>query len=53
LVRKSQSKVEVYAEVPLQLIPEKRVSVGKTSSGNVSLERWKQEAEKPLYLRRI
>jgi hypothetical protein len=54
LGRNSKSKFDVYTEVPLQLIPE-NVVVEATSgnSSRASLERRKEEAEKPIYLRRL
>jgi hypothetical protein len=54
LGRKSKSKLQVYTEVPLQLIPE--IAAVDAKSGNfsgASLEKRKEEAEKPLYLRRL
>jgi hypothetical protein len=53
LGRQSKSKLEVYTEVPLQLVPEIVAAPKRSKSGSVSLERRKEEAEKPLYLRRV
>jgi hypothetical protein len=52
--RNSKSKLDVYTEVPLQLIPENAaVVVASGNSSSASLEKRKEEAEKPIYLRRL
>lgn len=54
LGRNSKSKLDVYTEVPLQLIPENAAVVAATGkSSSASQEKWKEEAEKPIYLRRL
>jgi hypothetical protein len=54
LGRISKSKLDVYTEVPLQLIPENAtVDAESGNSSGLSLEQRKEEAEKPIYLRRL
>jgi len=56
--RNSKAKLEIYAEIPLQLTPKNSIkehAVTVTNSGNsdMPLEKRKEDADKPLYLKRM
>jgi hypothetical protein len=56
--RKSKAKLDIYAKVPLQLIAETSieedvVTVADSGNSNMPLEKRKEEANKPLYLKRV
>jgi hypothetical protein len=53
--RKSKAKLEIYAEIPLQLnsIREHAVTVTKSGNSDMPLEKRKEDADKPLYLKRM
>jgi hypothetical protein len=53
--RKSKAKLEIYAEIPLQLnsIREHAVTVTKSGNSDMPLEKRKADADKPLYLKRM
>jgi hypothetical protein len=56
--RNSKAKLDVYAKMPLQLISEnsieERVVIAAISgTSNMPLEKRKEDASKPLYLKRI
>jgi len=53
--RKSKAKLEIYAEIPLQLNSIREHAVTVTNSGNADmpLEKRKADADKPLYLKRM
>jgi hypothetical protein len=56
--RNSKAKLEIYAKIPLQLIPESSmeepvVTVADSGTSSTPPERRKEDASKPLYLKRI
>ena len=56
--RKSKAKLEIYAEIPLQiaannLIEEHVVTVTDSGNSDMPLEKRKEDADKPLYLKRM
>lgn len=53
LARQSKPKFDVYPEVHLQLTSEKVATENSGNFENMSTAKRKEEAEKPLYLRRL
>ena len=56
--RNSKAKLEIYAEIPLQIaaktsIEEHVITVADTGDSDVLLEKRKEDADKPLYLKRM
>jgi hypothetical protein len=55
--RNSKAKLEIYAKMPLQLISEDSeahvVIAADSSTSKMSLEKRKEDASKPLYLKRV
>ena len=55
--RNQKAKLDVYAEMPLQLISEDSeahvVIAADSGTSNMPLEKRKEDASKPLYLKRI
>jgi len=52
---KTKAKLDMYAEIPLQINDIREHAVTVTNSGNsdISLEKRKEDADKPLYLKRM
>ena len=52
---KTKAKLEIYAEIPLQLNSIREHAVTVTNSGNseLTVEKRKENADKPLYLKRM
>jgi hypothetical protein len=54
LAQNSKSKLHNYPEISIDLIPENAPIEAKTSkSSKASLKKKKEEADKPIYLRRV
>jgi hypothetical protein len=54
LAQNSKSKLHIYPEVSASLISANVLNEAKTSkSGRASLKKRKEEADKPIYLRRM
>ena len=56
--RTQKEKLETYAEVPIQFTSENStgecpVTAADSSNSNVLLEKRKEEANKPIYLKRV
>ena len=56
--RRSKTKLDEYADVPLQVIPENSnvecaVTAADGCNSDSSLEKRKKEAKKPIYLKRV
>jgi hypothetical protein len=56
--RNSKAKLEIYAKMPLQLIPENSieepvVTVADSGTSNMPLKKRKEDASKPIYLKRV
>jgi hypothetical protein len=56
--RKSKAKLDMYVEIPLQIeaktsIEEHVVTVTGSGNSDVLLEKRKEDADKPLYLKRL
>jgi hypothetical protein len=56
--RNSKTRLEVYAKIPIQLTSEnstgeRPVTAADSSNSNVLLEKRKEEANKPIYLKRV
>ena len=52
---KTKAKLDMYAEIPLQINDIREHAVTVTNSGNsgISMEKRKEDADKPLYLKRM
>jgi hypothetical protein len=56
--RTSKTKLEIHAEMPLQLVSENSleeniVTAADSSTTSMPLEKRKEDASKPLYLKRV
>jgi hypothetical protein len=56
--RNPKAKLDIYAKMPLQLISENSieelvVTAAVSGTSNMPLEKRKEEASKPLYLKRV
>jgi len=51
--RRSKAKVDNQAEMPLQLIEEAVVIAAISDNSNIPRKKRKEDASKPLYLKRI
>ena len=52
---KTKAKLDMYAEIPLQInaIRERAVTVTDSGNSDALLEKRKEDADKPLYLKRM
>jgi len=51
--RNPKAKLDIDVEVPLQLVEERAVAVVDNDASNMSLEKRKEDASKPLYIKRV